>query len=152
MKIVLPLDLSRGFGKIKIIFYFGIRIFFIFSAFFIIQCATSPQRQVQKVQKGMNKEQVLELLSDPRQKYRHHSQDHWVYHFYESDYKSLFEVIFENGIVVSAAATPLPSSVSNESIGVSPERGEYQQTGQNVNSASDTSSQFNTKPKFVPID
>lgn len=47
----------------------------------------------------MDKAQVLETAGDPKRTYREHSEDHWIYVYFEGEKEFSREVVFEGGKV-----------------------------------------------------
>lgn len=76
-------------------------------------CATGP-KVVDRIQVGMDKDQVLRELGNPQQTYRRHGKDHWIYSFHESDQELIRTVSFANGQVVRVGATQPKVSLEQE--------------------------------------
>lgn len=63
-------------------------------------CQTSMLRSFERVEKGMDKHQVLEKLGNPNATTRMHGKDRWLYRFYDNRVRFDREVHFNDGLVV----------------------------------------------------
>ena len=62
-------------------------------------CQTSPLRDFDKVQLGMDKDTVLKYMGTPKASVRLHDKDRWLYRFYDSGIRFDKEIHFLDGIV-----------------------------------------------------
>lgn len=67
------------------------------SVMFLSGCTISQKKQFEKVQVGMDKDQVLTLLDSPQRTQRWHGMDRWTYIFYEQDFRFEKEIHFDEG-------------------------------------------------------
>lgn len=72
-------------------------LLFLLSCLFLSGCAYSQKKQFDKVQVGMEKNDVLELMDSPQRTQRWHGMDRWTYIFYENDQRQEKEVHFSDG-------------------------------------------------------
>lgn len=72
-------------------------------------CASS-RPDLSRVRVGQDKDQVLQVVGDPKRTFRAGGQDHWIYVDYEGDAKITHSVDFADGRVVRVSR---PSSTSN---------------------------------------
>ncbi len=66
----------------------------------IVGCSTTGPKSLDKVQGGMDKDEVLRAVGNPKQTYRRDGKDHWVYNFFEDEQEIIRTVSFANGQVV----------------------------------------------------
>lgn len=66
----------------------------------IAGCQTSQVNQFSKVQNGMDKSQVLELVGSPQSKIRRNGIDRWTYTFFENEEWHSKDVQLDQGLVV----------------------------------------------------
>lgn len=73
-------------------------------------CQSSPVKQFDKIQAGMEKNEVLDLMGPPRTTTRLHGKDRWIYVFYEDKIRYEKEVHFQSGnaVYVGDAWKPAP--------------------------------------------
>lgn len=64
----------------------------------MLSCTINQKRRFEKVQVGMEKNEILELMSSPQRRDRWRGLDRWTYIFYENDEKFEKEIHFSNGI------------------------------------------------------
>lgn len=77
------------------------RILMLLSFFIaLIGGCASRTKGTEKIQTGMDKDQVLEVAGDPKRTYRLNGQDNWVYIYYEGNEEIQKHVAFEDGHVV----------------------------------------------------
>lgn len=69
----------------------------LFSAFLLAGCATNMREQFDRVQVGMEKNDVLNLMDSPQRTQRWHGMDRWTYIFYDQDVRYEKEVHFADG-------------------------------------------------------
>jgi outer membrane protein assembly factor BamE len=69
----------------------------ILSLSFLVGCATDQKDQFEKVQVGMEKNDVLGLLDSPQRTQRWHGKDRWTYIFYDDNNRIEKEVHFLEG-------------------------------------------------------
>ena len=67
------------------------------SVLLFIGCATTQKQQFEKVQMGMEKDQVLALMESPQRTQRWHGMDRWTYIYYEDNQRVEKEVQFSEG-------------------------------------------------------
>lgn len=86
----------------------------VFSISLLFGCQSSPKRQFEKVQVGMEKVDVLQLMETPWTTTRLHGKDRWIYIFYDNGVRQEKEVHFLNGAVVYAgdALKPAPEKTA----------------------------------------
>ncbi|MBY0315782.1 MAG: hypothetical protein K2Q26_09700 [Bdellovibrionales bacterium] len=91
-------------------------------------CASSPQKDYEKIPIGSDKGYVLHLLGNPDRTYRKSSVDRWVYYFRSEDstnrpavYEK--EIWFENGKVVYKDKGGEPKSERRD---IGPQRSDYE--------------------------
>jgi hypothetical protein len=94
----------------------------------ISACASSPQKEYEKIPIGSDKGHVLHLLGNPDRTYRKNSIDRWVYNFrYDesTDRPTVYEkeIWFENGKVVYKDK---PGAHSFERKEIGPKRSDYE--------------------------
>ncbi len=75
-------------------------VLFCLLLFSLSACQTNMLNQFGKVQNGMDKHDVIEIMGSPTTKTRLHSKDRWVYNFYADKKRYEKEVHFLNGDVV----------------------------------------------------
>jgi len=75
-------------------------IWFLGAMLLLAACSSLPvQTALERVQVGMSKPEVLEVAGSPKRTYREHSQDHWIYVYFENDREIHRVVVFEAGKV-----------------------------------------------------
>ncbi len=63
-------------------------------------CATATVEQsLERVNAGMDKDEVLRTAGSPRRTFREHGQDHWIYVYFKGDVEMNRIVVFEDGKV-----------------------------------------------------
>jgi outer membrane protein assembly factor BamE (lipoprotein component of BamABCDE complex) len=67
---------------------------------FGLSACTSMPKLLDKLQPGMDKDQVLAAVGSPKRTFRDNGLDHWTYIFHENDQEWRRDVIFENGHVI----------------------------------------------------
>lgn len=73
------------------------RLVIVAAMLFLTACQTSMVKQFSKVQPGMEKDDVLEIMGSPSQSRRFHGKDRWSYVFYEDRIRFEKEVHFFEG-------------------------------------------------------
>jgi len=73
-------------------------IILLFSCFFFLGCATNMRQQFERVQVGMEKDDVLGLMDSPQRTQRWHGMDRWTYIFYTDGTRYEKEVHFDAGV------------------------------------------------------
>ena len=76
-----------------------------------VGCQTSLKQEFTKVNEGMVKYEVLEILGSPQVSKRWRGQDKWIYRFYERDAPVTKEVYFKEG-KVAYAGDPIKPKIS----------------------------------------
>lgn len=69
----------------------------------ITSCTTSPKRDFEKIQVGMDKADVLELMGNPKRTRRWKGKDEWIYRFYDNNQEVQKKLVFELGRVIEIA-------------------------------------------------
>lgn len=92
----------------------------------VVGCATNMKDQFGRVQVGMEKNDVLDLVSSPQRTQRWKGMDRWTYIFYDDNHRLEKEVLFNEGKAsyvgdvvqpeVSAAAQDIQNEVANREI------------------------------------
>jgi outer membrane protein assembly factor BamE (lipoprotein component of BamABCDE complex) len=68
--------------------------------FFLSACVSlSLERSLEKLKVGMDKDEVLRAVGDPRRTFRERGQDNWIYVFYHGETEMNRIVVFEDGKV-----------------------------------------------------
>ena len=63
-------------------------------------CQTNQLRQFGKLQNGMDKGQVVEVMGSPQDSYRWKGEDLWTYRFFEKEISYQKQVRFQDGKVI----------------------------------------------------
>jgi len=77
--------------------FFTFRYVYIFLAIALAACQHTPIDRYNKIEKGMDKDQVLDLVGSPTTTFRKDSKDFWIYNFYSENNKSTKELQFQEG-------------------------------------------------------
>jgi outer membrane protein assembly factor BamE len=77
-------------------------------------CATNMGRQFERVQVGMEKDQVLALMDSPQRTQRWKGLDRWTYIFYVDGVRQEKEVQFRQGTATYAGPPPKPEITAQE--------------------------------------
>lgn len=77
-------------------------VLFCLLLFSLSSCQTNMLNQFSKVQPGMDKHDVIEIMGSPTTKTRLHNKDRWIYNFYADKKRYEKEVHFSNSDVVYA--------------------------------------------------
>lgn len=85
-----------------------LRVILAASLVFFVACQTSMIRSFDKVQNGMDKHQVLQLLGTPKATTRLHGRDRWLYRFYDDGVRYDKEVHFDDELVVYSGGPWVP--------------------------------------------
>jgi outer membrane protein assembly factor BamE len=137
-------------------------IILLFSTFMFIACV-SPQKRFNKIQLGMEKDQVLDLMESPQRVERVHDTDRWTYIYYDHDQRVEKEVQFSDGKAVYAGDHPAPAvsaeeqdklnAESNRALEqkISAERQENQNNYQKYQDDIKGSGEIRYVPKFTPV-
>lgn len=80
----------------------------------IFTACVSPQKRFEKIQVGMEKDQVLEIMESPQNTRRDHSVDRWTYIYYDHDLRVEKEVQFSEGKTIYAGDHPKPAVSADE--------------------------------------
>jgi len=68
--------------------------------FFLSACASvSVEQNLEKLNVGMDKDEVLRVAGNPRRTFRERGQDNWIYVFYRGETEMNRIVVFEDGKV-----------------------------------------------------
>ncbi len=68
-------------------------------------CASTPQRGLEKLEVGMDKSQVVELMGSPLHSQRQKGQDIWTYRYFKDDQEWFTRVTFKQGRVIDVEST-----------------------------------------------
>lgn len=71
-------------------------------------CSSLP-KSLNRVQEGMDKDSVLEIVGSPKRTYRSNGEDRWLYEYYQDGQKVARQVSFESGKVIKVSG-PLNES------------------------------------------
>lgn len=83
--------------------------------FSLLGCQTITFRKFEKVQSGMNKSEVIDLIGGPNRARRWQGKDRWTYRFPETpEGPQIREILFENGKVVYAGDKLSPRLSADE--------------------------------------
>lgn len=74
----------------------------------LISCQSSPIRDFESVNEGMDKQSVLNIMGSPSWTLRWRGLDRWNYTFFENDQWTQKEVHFQNGKTVYKGEPPTP--------------------------------------------
>ena len=77
-------------------------------------CQTNETKAYNKLKPGMDKDDVLDTMGDPRRTHRSHGQDRWQYVYYENSQKVTKEVKFEEGNAIYVGEVPKPAVSAEE--------------------------------------
>jgi|SRR6185312_4394352 len=80
----------------------------------IFAACSSPQKRFNKIQIGMEKDQVLDIMESPQRTERVHNADRWTYVFYDNDQRVEKEVEFSDGKATYAGDHPKPAVSAEE--------------------------------------
>lgn len=73
----------------------------------LISCASTVPKALDRLQVGMDKDDVLRLAGNPKRTFRSQGQDHWIYTYYIDDQEWRRDVVFESQRVIRVTrATP----------------------------------------------
>lgn len=89
-------------------------IFVILFSAFSLGCQTLPQTDFAKVQPGMDKHSVLEIMGSPNSTVRRSGQDRWYYNFYVQNSPVIKEVRFQEGLAVYSGDQMKPEISAEE--------------------------------------
>lgn len=70
------------------------------SSLFFVGCTINQKKRFERVQVGMDKDEVLGLLASPQITQRWHGMDRWTYIIYEDDVRLDKEIHFSEGKAV----------------------------------------------------
>lgn len=130
----------------------------------MVGCQTSQLKQFSKVQTGMDKSEVLNLVGSPQHKIRKQNLDHWNYHFFEANEWHEKSVHLDQGVVIYIGPK-IPSPISaEEQDRINDERNksldeadkkkkhESRRAFQDYELELDVNSKIRYAPTFVPIE
>ncbi|MGZ5279918.1 MAG: outer membrane protein assembly factor BamE domain-containing protein [Pseudobdellovibrionaceae bacterium] len=83
-------------------------------SFLMMGCATNMHEQFQRLKVGMEKDEVLSLMSSPQRTQRWRGMDRWTYIFYEEDQRLEKEVHFADGRASYLGEHPKPVVTAEE--------------------------------------
>ncbi|MBX3020309.1 MAG: outer membrane protein assembly factor BamE [Bdellovibrionales bacterium] len=63
----------------------------------ITGCASIPQRDLENLRPGMDKDMVLNKVGNPKRTFRANGQDHWIYVYFENDIQMSRQLDFADG-------------------------------------------------------
>ncbi len=81
-------------------------LFLLMSTVFVLACQTSPVKDFEQVQLGMDKNKVLHLVGSPTSSMRFGSKDRWIYRMYEDDVRYIKEIHFLDDKAVYVGEEP----------------------------------------------
>ncbi|MEK6774081.1 MAG: outer membrane protein assembly factor BamE [Bdellovibrionota bacterium] len=70
------------------------------SIFVLSACQTNMLKQFSRIQNGMDKHDVVEIMGNPTSTNRLHGKDRWQYIFYEDNVRHSKEIHFNDGSIV----------------------------------------------------
>ena len=65
----------------------------------LVGCASNPIHEFQKIKRGMEKTDVIEIMESPYRVFRVNDTDVWVYRFRENNSWESREIHFRDGVV-----------------------------------------------------
>ncbi len=71
-----------------------------FFALTFTACSTSMIKSMSKIEPGMDKDSVIELVGGPNRTFREDGRDHWIFVYHQNDVQWLRDVTFEKGKVL----------------------------------------------------
>jgi outer membrane protein assembly factor BamE (lipoprotein component of BamABCDE complex) len=77
-----------------------IKIFSIFITLILLSCSTPFHKAQKKIEVGMVKSDVLELMGSPKYTFRRDSQDFWIYRYYHQKVEYESVVVFKHSDVI----------------------------------------------------
>ncbi|MCB0407516.1 MAG: outer membrane protein assembly factor BamE [Bdellovibrionales bacterium] len=84
---------------------------FLLGFIFAVSCASHPAKKLDRIQVGMDKDDVLKNSGSPWIARRLHGQDQWVYRYFKGDQQYHKEILFKNGVVAKVSSErPYPST------------------------------------------
>lgn len=92
----------------------------------LLGCASKPLN-FDGIQSGMDKDQVLQTLGNPKRTYRMNSVDHWVYVDFENGREKQRHIAFEDGVVVKMFR-PTPQHTLTEELEAKGSLEEYEKS------------------------
>jgi hypothetical protein len=76
--------------------------------FTLVGCGSlSVNEGLDRVKPGMDKDEVLGLVDNPKHSFHKDGRDHWIFDYYQDDHEMLRDVTFENGRVVEVGPAHL---------------------------------------------
>lgn len=77
-------------------------------------CQSSAKKDFERIQTGMEKVEVLDIMGDPQRKRRSQSVDHWTYVFYDEKKRVEKEVQFADGVATYVGDVKVPTVSAEE--------------------------------------
>ena len=76
----------------------------------LLACATSPNKALNRLQVGMDKDDVLGAVGNPKRTFRSDDQDHWLFVYFEEGKEMRRQLDFKSGrLIVIGPALPKES-------------------------------------------
>jgi outer membrane protein assembly factor BamE len=79
-----------------------------------LTACVNPQKRFNKIQVGMEKDQVLDIMESPQYTERVHDTDRWTYIYYSDDQRMEKEVQFSDGKAIYAGDHQKPAVSAEE--------------------------------------
>ncbi|MGE0528532.1 MAG: hypothetical protein AB7G93_12395 [Bdellovibrionales bacterium] len=70
------------------------------AALVLVGCASTSHRTFESLRPGMDKDEVLDAVGDPKRTFREKGQDHWIYIYFVDDTEFRRDVVFAEGRVI----------------------------------------------------
>lgn len=128
---------------------------------FSLGCQTLPQTDFAKVQPGMDKHSVLEIMGSPNSTLRRSGQDRWYYNYYEQNSPVTKEVRFQEGLAVYSGDLMKPAlsaededkrnEESNQALVADYERSQNERDAQNNPPEQTEEQSVKYLPSFEPV-
>ncbi len=87
---------------------------FICLSFILLSCQTPMHQSFSRIHNEMNKDEVLEILGNPKHTQRAYGEDRWVYKYFHNDHLQVKHVHFKNGKVIYFGNKPKPKLSAEE--------------------------------------
>lgn len=76
------------------------RFGFLLISLWLTACASTPHADLDEVRSGMDKDQVLQKVGNPKRTFRASGQDHWIYVYFQDGQEVARQIDFADGKVV----------------------------------------------------
>lgn len=129
----------------------------------VLTACVNPQKRFNKIQIGMEKDQVLNIMESPQYTERAHDTDRWTYIYYFDDQRVEKEVQFSDGKAIYAGDHQKPAvsaeeqdklnEESNKALDqqIAAKRQENQNNYQKYEDDAAGSKEIRYVPQFVPV-